>query len=239
MKKGEKMSLEQKKKISDSNKHRHNMTKAGRDALSKSHHGKSPSNTGKMCVSNLDKNLKIYILKEELDEYVRKGWIKGDYINKTSNSNWYNNPDNREMHRIRTSIGTKKALSNRKVFSKLKNKEHIERFLKVRRKNWHEMTKYEAAISEFLLERGFIYQKGHHINGKYYVSDFANDNLMIWIEIDGKSHTSDEAIYKDMLRDKNLTQYGYKVLRFKNKEIIDDIESVKTKILSVIQSEVV
>lgn len=183
MKKGEKMSLEQKKKISDSNKHRHNMTKAGRDALSESHQGKSPSNTGKMCVSNLDKNLKIYILKEELDEYVRKGWIKGDYINKTSNSNWYNNPDNREMHRIRTSIGTKKALSNRKVFSKLKNKEHV--------------------------------------------------------EIDGKSHTSDEAIYKDMLRDENLTQYGYKVLRFKNKEIIDDIESVKTKILSVIQSEVV
>lgn len=239
MKKGEKMSLEQKIKISNSNKHKHNMTESGRSALSKSHKGKSPSNTGKICVSNLDQNKKIYILREELDKYIKDGWVKGDYINKINSSNWYNDPVNKEMHRIKTSVGTKKALSSKEVSAKLKSKEHIERFLKVRRKNWHEMTRYEAVLNEFLVEKGFIYQKGHHINGKYYISDFANDDLMIWIEIDGKSHTSDEVIHKDMIRDKNLTQYGYKVLRFRNKEIVNDIENVKSRILFAIQSEVI
>lgn len=239
MKKGEKMSLEQRIKISNSNKHKHNMTEIGRKALSESHKGKSPSNAGKICVSNLNKNIKTYILKEELDKYIKDGWIKGDYVNKINSSNWYNNPNNKEMHRIRTSIGTKKALSSKETRLKLKNKEHIDRFLKVRRKNWNEMTKYEAMLNDFLINMGFIYQKKHYINGKQYVSDFANDTLMIWIEIDGKSHTSDEAIHKDILRDEVLTQYGYKVLRFKNREVIDNIENIKNKILSIVQSEVI
>lgn len=134
-----------------------------------------------------------------------------------------------------TSIGTKKAMENPEIRAKLRGVANRARFMKIKRKGWKSITKYEALLLDFLTKYDFIYEKKHYINGKVYVSDFCNDKLKIWIEIDGKSHTNNQAIEKDKIRDSNLKSFGYTVLRFKNKDVQYNIENVKSSILACIK----
>lgn len=238
MKKNKHMSKELRAKISEANKHSHNMTEIGKLSLSNSRKGKSPKNKGKICISNIELNIKKYIDKNDLDLFISNGWKRGDWINKSNSSDWYKNPKNRDFHSKRTSEGTKRALQRPEVQEKLHSSRHINNFIANRRKNWHEPTKYELILYDFLTNLGFIYQKKHYINSKLYVSDFANDNLMIWIEIDGRTHNNLKAKELDIQRDKILTNFGYKVLRFKNKEVQDNTDKVKSLILSCIKEVV-
>lgn len=66
-----------------------------------------------------------------------------------------------------------------------------------------------------------------------YILDFYAPSARIALEIDGESHFQDEDCrIRDKIRDKNLFKLGIKVLRFTNKDIIDNLDGVIEKINS-------
>ncbi|MGN0031681.1 MAG: endonuclease domain-containing protein [Candidatus Gastranaerophilaceae bacterium] len=64
--------------------------------------------------------------------------------------------------------------------------------------------------------------------GKYIV-DFVNLDKKLVIELDGSQHL--DAIQYDNNRTEYLTNLGYKVVRFNNNDIINNLESVLNKIV--------
>ena len=69
--------------------------------------------------------------------------------------------------------------------------------------------------------------------GKF-ILDFYCSKLMLAIEIDGDSH--DNKKYLDKQRDLYLEQRGIKTVRFENKEVLNNLISVKEKLLKVIEN---
>jgi cyclase len=59
-----------------------------------------------------------------------------------------------------------------------------------------------------------------------YVTDLYCHHEKLVIEIDGSIHDSEEAKIKDAERQRNLEELGLKVIRFSNKEIQTNLESV-------------
>ena len=70
-----------------------------------------------------------------------------------------------------------------------------------------------------------------HIIGDFIV-DFICLPLNIIIEIDGDYHNNPKQQEADKIRDKILTEAGYRTLRFTNEEVIDNIENVILRITS-------
>ncbi|MBM4141338.1 MAG: DUF559 domain-containing protein [Nitrospira sp.] len=50
------------------------------------------------------------------------------------------------------------------------------------------------------------------------------------IEVDGGQHYTDEGIIRDKIRDDYLESQGYKVLRFSDREIFENLSGVIEKI---------
>ena len=68
-----------------------------------------------------------------------------------------------------------------------------------------------------------------HSIGNYIVDFYCPENKLV-IELDGGIHSTKEAKEKDQHRDENLINFGLKVLRIENEEVIKDITSVLEKI---------
>ena len=63
-----------------------------------------------------------------------------------------------------------------------------------------------------------------------YIADFFCKKLKLIIECDGYSHQLDEVAERDEQRTKRLTELGYHVIRFSDKEVMNDIENVRRTI---------
>ena len=59
-----------------------------------------------------------------------------------------------------------------------------------------------------------------------YIVDFACLKSKLIIEIDGAQHAFDANAQRDAERDRHLTAAGFKILRFWNSDVNDDLESV-------------
>jgi len=95
-------------------------------------------------------------------------------------------------------------------------------FAKELRKN---MTKEERHLwYDFLRDYPvrFLRQK---ILGKYIV-DFYCAKANLVVELDGSGHYSDEGLENDRKRTAYLTQYGLKIIRISNLDVLRDFESV-------------
>jgi very-short-patch-repair endonuclease len=57
-----------------------------------------------------------------------------------------------------------------------------------------------------------------------YVADFAVHEARLVIEIDGGRHDLPEAQLHDAIRDDWLRSQGYRVLRFRNQQVLDDVD---------------
>jgi very-short-patch-repair endonuclease len=66
--------------------------------------------------------------------------------------------------------------------------------------------------------------------------DFYSPQIKRAIEIDGKSHDNDVKREYDSNRDKDIRQLGIKVLRFRNHEVLDEIDDVVRKIEDAIKT---
>jgi len=90
-----------------------------------------------------------------------------------------------------------------------------------------DQTSAEKIIWQRLRRRqigGLRFRRQHPINS--FIADFYCHEAKIVIEIDGGIHDDQEQKQKDIARQEIITDFGIKVLRFKNEEIFNDIDSV-------------
>ncbi len=100
----------------------------------------------------------------------------------------------------------------------------------------HEQTHAETRLWAYLRNHrlGGVGFRRQHAIGRY-VADFCAPSIKLVVELDGIQHL-DQA-ESDAQRTKFLESEGYKVLRFANNIVMDDIESVLCTILSAINPE--
>ena len=90
------------------------------------------------------------------------------------------------------------------------------------------MTKAEACLWKYALKNRLM--KGYTFNRQRpvlnYIADFMCKDLLLIIEVDGLSHFNEEAHNKDIKRQQNLENNGYKVVRFLDNEVLKDMQNV-------------
>ena len=109
------------------------------------------------------------------------------------------------------------------------NNYHYNKSLKeFAKKNRQEMPKSAACVWKYLLSNrqmlGYQFRRERPILN--YIVDFVCLDLLLIIEVDGATHESEEAIKKDVLRDKNLNEVGFTVLRFSSWEVLNNMVDV-------------
>jgi len=65
-----------------------------------------------------------------------------------------------------------------------------------------------------------------------YIVDFYCAKLRLVIEIDGDTHFTDQGLEYDRVRTSVLEGYGLKVIRFTNKQVLEDFDAVCASIQS-------
>lgn len=75
---------------------------------------------------------------------------------------------------------------------------------------------------------GLRFKAQHPIS--QFIVDFYCHQLRLVIEIDGEIHENNEAKEYDSNRTIELEKFGLKVIRFKNEDVIDNIDSVISEI---------
>jgi very-short-patch-repair endonuclease len=68
-----------------------------------------------------------------------------------------------------------------------------------------------------------------------YFADFACHYLRIVIEVDGGQHGEASRIERDAQRTKYLEEQGYRVLRFWNNEVLNNVEGVMSAIYAALR----
>jgi very-short-patch-repair endonuclease len=81
---------------------------------------------------------------------------------------------------------------------------------------------------------GLKFRRQHPIFN--YIADFYCHSEKIVIELDGPLHEMEWQNDYDTRRDKVIESMGIKILRFKNDEVLTDIDLVKKKILNFINT---
>ena len=64
----------------------------------------------------------------------------------------------------------------------------------------------------------------------HFILDFWCPEAKLAVEVDGDVHDSDDRREKDAHRTALLDQYGYKVIRFRNDEVLHELPSVEARI---------
>lgn len=69
-----------------------------------------------------------------------------------------------------------------------------------------------------------------------YIADFMCKEVKLIIEVDGYTHLLEDVIIKDQIRQANLEAAGFKVIRFKDEEVLKEINRVREVIFETINS---
>jgi very-short-patch-repair endonuclease len=64
-----------------------------------------------------------------------------------------------------------------------------------------------------------------------YITDFCARSHKLVIELDGSQHGTDDAILADAARTQAIENFGYKVIRFWNRRVIEELDDVIEMIL--------
>ena len=98
------------------------------------------------------------------------------------------------------------------------------------KENRNNMTEAESALWDLIsnnnLGAKFLRQ---YIIGDYIVDFICRDHQLV-IEVDGGYHSEPRQMESDEQRNKKLQEKGYRVLRFKNEEILFDLNKVVNEI---------
>ena len=102
-----------------------------------------------------------------------------------------------------------------------------------------EMTKAEACLWKYILKAGQLkgYQFRRQRSILKYIADFVCLELMLIIEVDGITHEWEETIVKDKKKQEDLETEGYTVLRFKDEEVLNDLNAVHALLEEWIQKK--
>ncbi len=160
----------------------------------------------KMRKNNLGKKLsKESKLKVSIARKGKATWNKGK---KTG-------PQTKE-HRMKIGIGNKGKTQTEESKEKM-------RISTINSKKFFKDTSIEIAMQDLLLKNGVKFEKQKPLINKYRVDLFVKPDLVI--ECDGDYwHNRPGSKEKDKIRDKNLKECGYKVLRFWQHEINNNLD---------------
>ena len=112
--------------------------------------------------------------------------------------------------------------------TKLYNLPYLKETRKYLREN---MTEAELVLWNVLKGKkleGRKFRRQHSIGN--YIADFYCSSEKLIIELDGKHHYTKEGLEKDKERDEHLALMNKKVLRFENKEVLNNLTEVLKKI---------
>ena len=91
------------------------------------------------------------------------------------------------------------------------------------------MTKSEACLWKYVLSngqmRGYVFRRQRPVLN--YIADFYCQPLKLIIEVDGITHDDARAVEYDRRRDDNLSNAGFKVLRFSAADVLRRISIVR------------
>ncbi len=93
-----------------------------------------------------------------------------------------------------------------------------------------ENRKHQTLAESFLWERLRRNQLGVEFRRQYVIGDFIADFVCLdeglIIEVDGAYHAERDQHDDDMVRTANLEQIGFKIIRFRNEEVLMNVEKV-------------
>ena len=101
----------------------------------------------------------------------------------------------------------------------------------------HNMTEAEKILWEELKKKEIFnarWKRQHPVD--IFIVDFYCHRFKLAIEVDGEIHLNEEILEHDDGREYEIEKFGIKILRFTNKEVFEDIESVRNRILKEINS---
>ena len=100
-----------------------------------------------------------------------------------------------------------------------------------------EMTKAEACLWKYVLRarqmKGYQFRRQRPVLN--YIADFMCKELKLVIEVDGSTHQWEETGVKDLKKEKDLIEAGFKVLRFTDEEVLRHIEGVRESLAFSVQ----
>ena len=93
-----------------------------------------------------------------------------------------------------------------------------------------ENRKHQTLAESFLWERLRRNQLGVEFRRQYVIGDYIADFVCLdeglIIEVDGAYHAERDQHDDDMVRTANLEQIGFKIIRFRNEEVLMNVEKV-------------
>jgi very-short-patch-repair endonuclease len=104
------------------------------------------------------------------------------------------------------------------------------------RKNRSNGTKAEACLWKFILKAkktGYQFNRQRPVLN--YIADFMCVKLKLIIEVDGYTHLQESVVKNDIVRQKRLEDHGFTVIRFKDEDVLLNIDYVHKRIMSTIQ----
>jgi len=92
-----------------------------------------------------------------------------------------------------------------------------------------DMTKSEACLWKYVLScgqmKGYVFRRQRPVLN--YIADFYCQPLKLIIEVDGITHDDDRTVKYDRIREDNLINAGFKVLRFSAADVLRRISIVR------------
>jgi len=81
---------------------------------------------------------------------------------------------------------------------------------------------------------GYKFRRQHGI--KQYIVDFYCPELRLMIEIDGSAHNFSQQQKHDFLRERKLEKLNFKVVRYNNNDIIENLDNVIINLKNICES---
>ena len=113
---------------------------------------------------------------------------------------------------------------------KIYNLSYLKKNRKILRNN---STSAEAVLWKYLKDSqldGKKFRRQHSVGN--FIMDFYCPSEKLNVELDGAGHYTSEGLENDKVRDEFINQLGIKIIRFENKLIFENINSVLEKIKS-------
>jgi len=100
------------------------------------------------------------------------------------------------------------------------------------------MTKAEACLWKYGLKAKKMngYSFSRQRPALNYIADFVCKELNLIIEVDGITHLDKETIEKDKKKELDFNQAGFTVLRFRDEEVLNQIQNVILEIERTIEN---
>ncbi len=95
----------------------------------------------------------------------------------------------------------------------------------------HQSTQAELKLWEILKNRkmlGLHFRRQQPID--MFIADFYCHKLKLVVEVDGEVHDSDDRKEYDLNRTAEMKRFGIEVVRFTNKQVLENLQEVKTMI---------